>query len=567
MRLLIIAFIVFSTHFLSLAQGSVGYSEYKNIEFNSSTQIVEKTLPPLLEVSNIKFSDQNLNDRLDAIENCLITFNVKNIGKGLAKNIKINVSNASSITGVEFDKSKQINLIPSGGEDSVQIKLKGNLELSSGNLKLSFTFSEASGFAPDAFDFGIETKEFSKPEIKVIDERIVSATGKVQRKKPVTLTVLIQNIGQGKGENVKVNFGLPENVFPTSGTTYEYISMTPNEQKQIDFEFLINDNYIKSIIPVTIKIDEKFGKFASGKTCNVTIDAVTEKEVISVTSKAIDEKIDVTLGSLTSDVDKDIPVNTYKNPNRYALIIGNEDYSSRAAGLNSESNVAFAVADAQVFADYAKKTLGVPDENVELLTNATGGEMNNQIERFKKLLNLAGGKGELIFYYAGHGLPEESTNIPYIVPVDGSNGNLSKTGVNLYEMYNGFATTNAAQVIVFMDACFSGGARDAGLVAARGVKIKPKKGELKGNIVVFAATSSEQSAMPYTEKRHGLFTYYLLKKFKDSKGKFTLDELEGYLSTNVARQSLLVNQKDQQPEVLVGPQMLSIWKSIKLINY
>jgi uncharacterized caspase-like protein len=180
---------------------------------------------------------------------------------------------------------------------------------------------------------------------------------------------------------------------------------------------------------------------------------------------------------------------------------------------------------------------------------------------------LAGGKGELIFYYAGHGLPEESTNIPYIVPVDGSNGNLSKTGINLYDMYNGFTATNAAQVIFFMDACFSGGAREAGLVAARGVKIKPKKGELKGNIVVFAATSSEQSAMPYAEKRHGLFTYYLLKKFKDSKGKFTLDELDEYISTNVARQSLLVNQKDQQPEVLVGPQIMNIWKSIKLINY
>ena len=51
---------------------------------------------------------------------------------------------------------------------------------------------------------------------------------------------------------------------------------------------------------------------------------------------------------------------------------------------------------------------------------------------------MAGGKGELIFYYAGHGLPEESTNIPYIVPVDGSNGNLSKTGINLYDMYKSF---------------------------------------------------------------------------------------------------------------------------------
>ena len=176
-------------------------------------------------------------------------------------------------------------------------------------------------------------------------------------------------------------------------------------------------------------------------------------------------------------------------------------------------------------------------------------------------------KGELIFYYAGHGLPDEATNTPYIVPVDGNYGNLTKSGINLYDMYNTFGSTNAAQVLVFMDACFSGGARDAGLVAARAVKIKPKKGELKGNIVVYSATSAEQAAMPFREKQHGLFTYYLLKKLQDSKGKTTLSELSDYLQENVAKKSLLVNQKDQEPEVLPSDKLLGTWKTIKLINY
>lgn len=557
MRLLIIAFIVFSTHFLSLAQGSVGYSEYKNIEFNSSTQIVEKTLPPLLEVSNIKFSDQNLNDRLDAIENCLITFNIKNIGKGLAKNIKINVSNASNITGVEFDKSKQINLIPSGGEDSVQIKLKGNLELSSGNLKLSFTFSEASGFAPDAFDFGIETKEFSKPEIKVIDERIVSATGKVQRKKPVTLTVLIQNIGQGKGENVKVNFGLPENVFPTSGTTYEYISMIPNEQKQIDFEFLINDNYLQSTIPVTIKIDEKFGKFASGKTCNVTIDAVIEKVVTSIISKADDPKYNVTLGSLTSDVDKDIPVNSYKNPNRYALIIGNEHYNNGVIS-SSIKDVLYASSDANIFKNYCEKTLGIPNENIQLKIDANTIEMNREINLLCEKIKRKNGNGEIIFYYSGHGSPDEKSKTPYLVPVGLELSEISQ-GINVSTIYNNFSLSNAKKTTVFLDACFTGISETSKFI----IPVAPPIPN-DGNIVVFSATSSNQAAEPYEDKKHGMFTYFLLKKLKESKGYISYKDLGDYLTQEVGLASLNINRKAQDPQVTPSKNFAETWKSFMI---
>jgi len=44
----------------------------------------------------------------------------------------------------------------------------------------------------------------------------------------------------------------------------------------------------------------------------------------------------------------DIPVNS-KVDNRYALIIGNEDYKSYQTTLSSEQNVDYAVNDATVF--------------------------------------------------------------------------------------------------------------------------------------------------------------------------------------------------------------------------
>jgi len=56
--------------------------------------------------------------------------------------------------------------------------------------------------------------------------------------------------------------------------------------------------------------------------------------------------------------DKNIPVCLDKKPYLFALIIGNEDYSSfQQNGLGSEVNVAYAANDARIFKEYAAKTL------------------------------------------------------------------------------------------------------------------------------------------------------------------------------------------------------------------
>ncbi len=39
---------------------------------------------------------------------------------------------------------------------------------------------------------------------------------------------------------------------------------------------------------------------------------------------------------------------------------------------------------------------------------------------------------------------------------------------------------------------------------------------IRGNMVVFSASSAEQSALPFANEKHGMFTYYLLKKFQES---------------------------------------------------
>jgi hypothetical protein len=120
------------------------------------------------------------------------------------------------------------------------------------------------------------------------------------------------------------------------------------------------------------------------------------------------------------------------------------------------------------------------------------------------------------------------------------------------------------RVTVFLDACFSGGARSQGLIAVRGVKIQPKEELLKGNLVVFSSSSGEQSSLAYDEKEHGLFTYFLLQKLKESKGNITYKELSDYISQQIGIKSILINNKEQNPQTNVSPVIQGQWQNWKL---
>ena len=135
----------------------------------------------------------------------------------------------------------------------------------------------------------------------------------------------------------------------------------------------------------------------------------------------------------------------------------------------------------------------------------------------------------------------------------------------LSQLYKELGDMQVKSVTCFMDACFSGAQRGNGMiVAARGVAIKAKTDNPAGNAVVFTAATDKQTAYPYEEKGHGMFTYYLLKKLRDTKGDCTLGELGSYVCDEVAKQAIVTNGKEQTPVVLTSQGMQDNWKARKL---
>lgn len=271
------------------------------------------------------------------------------------------------------------------------------------------------------------------------------------------------------------------------------------------------------------------------------------------------KKQTLTIDGVKSDVDINIPERENKSTNLYALIIANENYSM-------VSGVPFAHNDGEKFAEYCKKTLGIPEKNVLIYKDASFGIMLNAIDKVKQLAVARNGDMELIFYYAGHGIPDEASKGAYLLPVD-SDGKQTKICYSLNDIYTELGTLNTRSVTVFLDACFSGAKRDGGMIVeARGVAIRPKPSVPKGNMVVFSAVSNDETAMPYKEKGHGMFTYFLLKKLQDTVGDVTLKELGDYIIQKVTSESILVNDKVQTPTVKVSSLIHDNWEQRKLIQ-
>jgi WD40 repeat protein len=279
-------------------------------------------------------------------------------------------------------------------------------------------------------------------------------------------------------------------------------------------------------------------------------------------------EIKLAVSNLAGEVVSEILSVNYSesNPYLFALIIGNENYSDYQVGLESESDVDFAISDAKAFKEQAINTLGVSSENIIYLENARYIEMRRALKKMNLYAKNTFGKGEFIFYYAGHGFPDEKTKEPYLVPVDGNGTDLEFSAIKLKDVYQNFTEYPSQKITVFLDACFSGGARNQGLVAARGVKIKPKEetDAIKSNLVVFTASSGNQSSLPYKEKQHGMFTYFLVNKLKESNGNVSFKELSDYLKEQVSIKSIMINNKEQSPQTNVSPAIQDIWGDWKL---
>ncbi len=214
----------------------------------------------------------------------------------------------------------------------------------------------------------------------------------------------------------------------------------------------------------------------------------------------------------------------FANEKRYALVIGNSNYPKSIGALRNPVNDA---------TDMAKE-LQNSNFVVELLTNATYGQMRAAMLRFKEKVD-AGERDNTValFYYAGHGLKNEDEN--FLVPIDASiqfEDDIARYCFPVQRMVlSNMERSNSRMNIVILDAC-----RNNPFPSLTRSMSDQGLGEMKrarGSFIAYATAPGSVAADG--SGRNGLYTQELLKAIK--KPGLTIERVFKEVRVNVLRLS------------------------------
>ena len=232
-----------------------------------------------------------------------------------------------------------------------------------------------------------------------------------------------------------------------------------------------------------------------------------------------------------------------QRPQDFALVVGVERYASLPEAR-------FAERDASAVAAHME-ALGVPPRNIIHLAGPQAGYASLKKYLESWLPKNVTPDSRVYFFFSGHGAPETETRDAYLVPWDGDPSFLKDTAYPLKRLYEKLDALRAKEVVVAMDACFSGaGGRSVLAKGARPLVAQVTKAAVPPKLTIFAAAAGDQITSTLEDREHGTFTYYFLQGLgggaKDSSGRITARGLFDYLKPRVQDAARRQN-RDQEP--------------------
>ncbi|MFH1897062.1 MAG: caspase family protein [Candidatus Desantisbacteria bacterium] len=261
--------------------------------------------------------------------------------------------------------------------------------------------------------------------------------------------------------------------------------------------------------------------------------------------------------SAEDDIAINIPQGT-PNADAIGVIISVQDYENKDV-----PPVDYAINDGEMMKDYFMKVFGIKEENIIFVKNAK----KSDFERIFGIKDDCKGQlynfikpniSDVYIYYVGHGVPDVTTKNAYFLPSDANPNFVRLNGYSMDLLNNNLSKLPAKSTTLIVDACFSGISQKGMLIKnASGMAIVPKiaivpKTEIKGRI--FTASSGEQIASWYPDKRHSLFTYFFLKGLKgeadkNKDKKITIGEISDYVKEQVSPLARRLYNREQTPEI------------------
>lgn len=214
----------------------------------------------------------------------------------------------------------------------------------------------------------------------------------------------------------------------------------------------------------------------------------------------------------------------YKNEVRYALVIGNSEYPKEIGRLRNPVN------DATDMAAELKNC----NFQVQLLTNATYGQIRAALMRFKEKIDGSDHENTVgLFYYAGHGVRFENEN--FLVPVDAAvqyEDDIPRYCFPIQRMVlSNMESSSIRMNIIILDACRNNPFPKVNRSLGESGLGEMQRG--KGSFVAYSTAPG--SVTSDGTGRNGLYTQELLKTIR--KPGLTIEQVFKEVRMNVLRLS------------------------------
>jgi len=249
------------------------------------------------------------------------------------------------------------------------------------------------------------------------------------------------------------------------------------------------------------------------------------KNTAPTSANPVSQPIQQTTESVTSGAAQAVALaEFFKDEKRYALVIGNSNYPKEIGTLKNPVNDA---------TDLAKE-LQASNFEVQLLTNATYGQIRQAMLRFKEKVD-AGERDKTVslFYYAGHGLQRENEN--WLVPVDAMiefEDDIQRYCFPVQRMVlANMERSNSRMNIVILDACRNN--PFPSLNRSLGEQGLTEMRKARGSFIAYATAPG--SVASDGTGRNGLYTQELLKAMR--KPGLTIEQVFKEVRQSVLRLS------------------------------
>ncbi|MDP7272582.1 MAG: caspase family protein, partial [Candidatus Marinimicrobia bacterium] len=506
-------------------------------------------VPPELTM-RVAFVEPNSNGFLDAEEKGKVKVSITNSGQGSAMGVFVKLNAETSNRDITAETSKIIGEVPAGQTKTTEFEINASKSVTRMENRFTVSATESYGFPPDPAQISFETFPFIPPKLELVDFG-VSTPNEGNEIRPQTTTEVqarVQNRGQGPAEDVQFSINLPKGVYftPDSKQDYSFSSLKPGEFKDLEFSFNTAKTVGKTIdVSIGFTEESTTGKFP------LDLDVAKPQQTIQqlvVKGQKMETVEFADVATVSVDIEKDIPKLGRKGKHDLAVVFGIESYKN-------VPGVSFAKRDAEWMKKYFENVLGIPKNRIYHKTDSDVGQAE-----FSKVFSEDGwldkrveeGKSNLYIYYAGHGAPDLKKNKAYLIPYDGDPNYASQTGYEMDALYEQLGNLGAASVTVFLDACFSGANRDNEMLLANARPVFMEvDASMSGNVTVFSAAGGKEISSAWPEKKHGLFSYYLMKGMRgdadaNNDNQITVGELGDYVKENVSNMAGMLD-REQTP--------------------